>query len=240
MSGRNGLHGPITMQCITAVLDCQVHFSYDRPMATTVPSTAKGRATRERIVHAAAELVAEEGVAGVTLDDVGRRAPASRSQLYHYFDDRDDLVRAVVDVTTDAVLGGQAEMLEQLDSWAGFDRWCDALVTLQHERQARGGCPIGSLAGQLAERDPDVRAAIADGLGRWEAHVRDGLIRMQDNGDLASGADPTMLATTTMAALQGGLLLTQVRRDPEQLRIALDAARTVLRAARGTPSNADE
>jgi hypothetical protein len=34
-----------------------------------------------------------------------------------------------------------------------------------------------------------------------------------------------------MASLQGGLLLTQVRRDPAQLRIALDAARVVLRAA---------
>jgi len=39
------------------------------------------------------------------------------------------------------------------------------------------------------------------------------------------------LATATMVSIQGGLLLTQVRRDPKQLRIALDAARVVLRAA---------
>ena len=35
----------------------------------------------------------------------------------------------------------------------------------------------------------------------------------------------------TMASLQGGLLLTQVRRDPNQLRIALNAARDNLRVA---------
>jgi hypothetical protein len=34
-----------------------------------------------------------------------------------------------------------------------------------------------------------------------------------------------------MALLQGGLLLTQVRRDPDQLQIALDAARSLLRTA---------
>jgi hypothetical protein len=34
-----------------------------------------------------------------------------------------------------------------------------------------------------------------------------------------------------MASLQGGLLLTQVRRDPNQLRIALNAARDNLRVA---------
>lgn len=201
-------------------------------MVMQTPATAKGRATRERIVRTAAELVAEHGVAAVSLDDVGRRAPASRSQLYHYFADKDALIRAVVDATSDAVLGAQKGLLEHLDSWAGIDRWFGAMVELQRERSARGGCPIGSLAGQLAERDPGARAAIADGLGRWEAHLRDGLTRMRDRGELASDADPAPLATATMATLQGGLLLTQVRRDPEQLRIALNAARTLLHAAR--------
>lgn len=55
---------------------------------------------------------------------------------------------------------------------------------------------------------------------------------MRERGKLAPDADPAALATATMAALQGGLLLTPVRRDPEQLRIAHDAARTLLRAAR--------
>jgi AcrR family transcriptional regulator len=196
-----------------------------------MPATSKGRATRERILQAAAELVAEKGAAGVSLDDVRAMTGASRSQLYHYFDDRDDLVRAVIDVTTDAVLDVQGELLDHLDSWTGIDRWFDALVALQVERQARGGCSIGSLAGQLAERDPDARAAIANGLERWESHLRDGLTRMKDRGKLRSNADPAELATATMASLQGGLLLTQVRRDPRQLRIALDAARANLRLA---------
>jgi TetR/AcrR family transcriptional regulator, transcriptional repressor for nem operon len=200
-------------------------------MAASIPTTERGRATRRRIVQAAAELVAEKGAAAASLDDVGARSGASRSQLYHYFEDRDDLIRAVIDTTTEAVLGAQIGLLDELDSWAGIDRWFQALVELQIERHARGGCPIGTLAGQLAERDPEARAAIADGLGRWELHLRQGLERMQARGKLRAGADPAGLATATMAAIQGGLLLTQVRRDPQQLRIALDAARTVLRNA---------
>lgn len=202
-------------------------------MAAVLPATPKGRATRDRIIRATAELISEGGVAAVSLDDVGRLAPASRSQLYHYFDDKDALIRAVVGATSDAILGAQDELLEQLDSWAGLDRWFDALVALQRARQARGGCPLGSLAGQLAERDPLARAAIADGLDRWEERLCEGLRRMQERGALASAADPARLATATMAAVQGGLLLTQVRRDPEQLRIALEAARNVLTGHRG-------
>src|SRR5216684_899647 len=101
------------------------------------PATAKGRATRERIVQAAAELIVEKGVAGMSLDDGRARTGASRSQLYHFFEDRDDLVRAVVDATTDAVLGRQDEFLEHLDSWAGIDRWFDFMVHHQVARQAR-------------------------------------------------------------------------------------------------------
>ncbi len=195
------------------------------------PATAKGRATRERIVQAAAELVAEKGAAGMSLDDVRARTGASRSQLYHYFEDRDDLVHAVIDVTADSVLDRQGELLDHLDSWAGIDRWFDTLVQDQIDRQARGGCPIGCLAGQLAESDPDARAAIAAGLERYEAHLRDGLTRMQARGKLHKDADPAALAIATMASMQGGLLLTQVRRDPRQLRIALNAARNNLRLA---------
>jgi AcrR family transcriptional regulator len=200
-------------------------------MSPLQPSTAKGQSTRARIVQAAAALVAEKGAAGMSLDDVGGRAHASRSQLYHYFDDRDDLIRAVVDATTDSVLLAQDELLDHLDSWAGIDRWFRTLVALQKQREARGGCPIGSLVGQLAERDPLAREALADGFERWEAHLRDGLERMQARGRLSVTADPAGLATATMALLQGGLLLTQVRRDPKQLRTALAAARVLLRSA---------
>ncbi|PYR64085.1 MAG: TetR family transcriptional regulator [Acidobacteria bacterium] len=175
------------------------------------PATAKGRAMRERIVQAAAELVAEKGVAGVSLDDVRARTSASRSQLYHYFEDRDDLIRAVVEATTDAVLGRQDELFDDLDSWAGIDRWFEFMIQHQIEQQARGGC----------------------GFDRWEAHVREGLTRMKSHGKLRKDADPAALATATMASIQGGLLLTQVRRDPHQLRIALTAARNNLRVAAG-------
>jgi TetR/AcrR family transcriptional regulator, transcriptional repressor for nem operon len=200
-------------------------------VASTVPSTEKGRATRGRIVQATAQLVAEHGAAAATLDGVCARASVSRSQLYHYFEDRDDLIHSVIESTADAVLGSQGRLLDELDSWAGIDRWFAALVMLQVERQAAGGCPLGSLAGQLAERDPRFRAAIADGFARWEQHLRDGLERMRERGKLHAYVDPARLATATMASLEGGLVLAQIRRDPNQLRIALDGARTFLRAA---------
>ncbi len=204
-------------------------------MASAQPATVRGRETRERIVRAAAELVAERGVAGTSLDDVRTRAHASKSQLYHYFSDRDDLMRAVARTASDDVLGGQAELFAQLDTIDGLRAWTDALVTLQQTRRAKGGCPIGSLAGQLAERDEGARLALVDGLDRWESAIREGLERMAARGELRLDADPGALAQRTLAAVQGGLLLTQIRRDPSQLRSALDGALDAILAARALP-----
>jgi TetR/AcrR family transcriptional repressor of nem operon len=198
------------------------------------PKTAKGRATRDRIVAAASDLIGERGVAETSLDDVIERAGASKSQLYHYFEDRGALLRAVVVHNTDSVLGG----LGPLDGWNAIRSWFDSMVAGQVERHARGGCRLGSLVAQLAEADEEVRLALAASFARWEAYVRDGLRSMQAQGKLARHADPDELATATMAAIQGGLLLTQTRRDPGQLAIALDAAYTHLRAHAATARRA--
>ena len=53
---------------------------------------------------------------------------------------------------------------------------------------------------------------------------------MQMRGKLDRSADPERLATATLAAIQGGLVLTQSRRDPGQLAIAVDAAYAHLRS----------
>jgi TetR/AcrR family transcriptional repressor of nem operon len=210
---------------------CTIRYRTRDRVTAHLPTTEKGRATRRRILDAACRLIAERGVAAVSLEDVEREAGVGRSQLYHYFDGRDDLLRAVIDTTTELVLGSQNGLLDNLDSLAAIDRWFDGLVALQEQGGAVGGCPIGSLVGQLAERDEQTRAALASGFERWEQPLVDGLSRMQERSELRPDASVETLADITMAAIQGGLLLTQVRRDPEQLRRALAGARAALAAA---------
>ena len=106
----------------------------------------------------------------------------------------------------------------------------DAMVEPQVEREACGGCPIGTLVGQLAEADESARLELADAFARREARMREGLRSMQLQCKLDAGADVGLLAATSLAAMQGGLLLTQPRRDPRQLAMALDAANAHLQA----------
>lgn len=185
--------------------------------------TARGAATRARIVEAAADLVFACGVAETSLDAVLAASGTHKSQLYHYFADKDDLVLAVIERQTERVLAAQAPHLQDLDSPAGLRRWRDGLVALQRDRHCAGGCPVGSLAAELADAERP-RALLAASFARWESYLVAGLSAMRDRGELRAGADPADLATAIMTALQGGLLLTDTTRSTRPLELALDMA----------------
>ncbi len=186
--------------------------------------TAKGRATRTRIVERAAELMYRQGVAATSTEEILAAAGVSNSQLYHYFADKQDLTRAVIAHQIEAVLRPQETMLDGLDSFAALERWRDDVVAFAAQPEHQGGCPIGSLASELANLDEAARVDLAAGLERWETAIRLGLGAMRDRGELRSDADPEHLALATLAALQGGLLLVQTSKDATPLRAGLDAA----------------
>jgi TetR/AcrR family transcriptional regulator, transcriptional repressor for nem operon len=113
-------------------------------------------------------------------------------------------------------------MLAALDSLEGLRAWRDFLVKHQEELECLGGCPIGSLGSELPRPTTRPRAKVAAGLARLEHGIRSGLRAMHARGQLGT-VDPDELALATLAALQGGLLLTQIQRSTKPLRSALDA-----------------
>jgi AcrR family transcriptional regulator len=185
--------------------------------------TAQGAATRRRIVVAAADLVARQGVARTTLDDVRGATSTSKSQLYHYFTDKADLVRSVIEHHRDAVLAEQRLVDEPVDSLEGLQRWRYRTIATHRRHGFTRPCPLGRLAGELAGDDA-ARPVLDAAFDSWRAQLAAGLSRMLERGFLRPEADPATLSAALLAAVQGGLLLACVTRDARPLQAALDAA----------------
>jgi AcrR family transcriptional regulator len=184
--------------------------------------TAKGEATRNRIVEATADRILAAGIGATSLDDVRADSATSKSQLFHYFPGgKAELVRAVVALQGQRVV--EAQELGALDTYEQWERWRDAV--LQHYGSMHGwGCPIGSLASEAAGTDPELAEQITNYMLDWRARLQDGLTRM-------GVADPDRLAASILAAVQGGLMLTQFEQALWPLEAALDGALGQLRAA---------
>jgi len=195
------------------------------------PRTGRGRASRERIVESAAELFAERGVAGTSLDDVLAAAGAGKSQLYHYFSGRDELVAAAVGLRCTQVLAGLTQALGSVASMAGLAQALAGFVA-GFEQMGLPGCPIGSLAAEVAERNDDARRQAAAGFDAWERLFADALERMRQRGELRADASPAVLATALLASIEGGMVLSQTRKDPAPLHVAVEAGLAHVRTYR--------
>ena len=192
-----------------------------RPVRNPEPGfTAKGTRTRSRIVTAAAQLIHDHGVAGTTIEQVRAAAEVSGSQLYHYFADKDALVQAVIDHQADTIVHNHEHF--DLDTIKGLRAWRDAVLAQATSTEGRGGCPLGSLVGQLAESDHAARGHLATGFQRWCDTLTDHLQRAQAAGRLTARVEPADLAVTLLSALQGGLVLAQAQRLTAPLETALN------------------
>src|SRR5262249_57403212 len=116
--------------------------------------TARGAATRERIVAGAAALIYEWGVASTSLDDIMAATRTSKSQLYHYFADKDALVHEVIRRQLGRVVAGQETELREFRSWAGMQRWRDHMVEVTRVTGGVGGGPPRSPAHPPARPPP--------------------------------------------------------------------------------------
>jgi len=185
--------------------------------------TRRGAATRKRIVDAAANLTYAHGVDRTSLDDVMAESGVSKSQLYHYFADKDALISEVITLQTERVLGAQQPHLGALDSLSALRSWRDTIVQLNDGIHGKG-CPLGSLASELVNDSEPARKQLAGSFAVWSNSIEQGLVKMRERGELAASANPHELATALLCAVQGGLLLAKTARSSHPLRVALDMA----------------
>jgi AcrR family transcriptional regulator len=171
--------------------------------------TAKGRATRDRIVQAAAQLIVTEGLSASNMENVRKAASVSGSQLAHYFADKSALIRAVIRRQIGVVLDFHRQpTLRDLDSFEDFERWIDLNMRYLRRIGTSGGTPTyHALTAQLAKSDTATRDTLAEGYWRWVELLEAAIQRMKGNGALMASADPRRLALTIISAHQGGATL---------------------------------
>ena len=87
--------------------------------ARPAPPTARGRARRERLVDAAAQLVAERGFHVVGISDIGAAAGVTGSAIYRHFATKTELLVAVLDRVVDGLLAGADAIVARSSDPAG-------------------------------------------------------------------------------------------------------------------------
>jgi AcrR family transcriptional regulator len=183
--------------------------------------TAKGAATRQRIVEGAALLVRERGVANVGLDDIRAATATSKSQLFHYFPDgKADLMLAVAKYEAGQVIADQMPQLGDLTTWRKWQAWRRRVIQIYDVQ--RQGCALSALTSQLAA--PSTRQVVNALTDEWYGYLADGVRALKASGEIDARVDVPKTATAILAAVTGGATLLQSTDRMDYLEDALTEA----------------
>ncbi|RDH78244.1 TetR/AcrR family transcriptional regulator [Mycolicibacterium moriokaense] len=191
--------------------------------------TAKGRATRQRIVEGAAAEIREAGISVATLDDILARTHTSKSQLFHYFPGgKEQLLLAVAEYEAQMVLDDQQPYLGELTSWAAWQRWRDAVVDrYRHQGQH---CPLAVLMSEIGRTTPGAQAVTSALMDKWHREIAHGVRHMQSVHRADARLDADRVAAALLAGIQGGVGVLLATGDIGYLEAALDVGIGSLRS----------
>lgn len=205
----------------------------------TEPAPTKRCDTRRKMLISAAEVMRERGAAGVTIDEVLARSGAPRGSVYYHFPDgRNQMLTEALRYSGDSITA----MIDDAAGW-GSRALLNEFVEFWERQLTEGdfaaGCPVVAAAIGSDDDEPKLSAEAGAILGRWctaltRAFVNDGF----------EDADAASLAVTSIAALEGAVLLSRSTRtaDPlrqvgEQLEFLIKAREFVVR--NGIPGKQD-
>lgn len=198
--------------------------------------------TKQKLIEAAMELFAFQGYGNTGLAQIARKAGVLPGSLYHFFPTKEDLLAATLQErlrllapeVLDPIWSRIDDPIERV--FGLLDGYRQMLIVTEFSH----GCPIGNLAIELAESNPNIRPLLAANFDNWLDAVGACFADAADR--LPEGADPRQLAVFVLTTMEGAVMLARTHRDFD----AYDAAVATLRdyverlIAAGTAGEAPE
>ncbi len=190
----------------------------------------KGEQTRERILDTAADLVVQRGFGATSMQELQERAGVNRGTLYFHFPGKEDLGLAVLERARRGFLAFLREALTGDTPGERLERFFQAALRAHRATGFVGGCLWGNTALEMADAGGDaryvriVRAVFAE----WIEMTRAVIAEAQESGQVRGDLKAADLALQVVCTIEGGIMLSRLRKSEVPLRTCLEALRQTL------------
>lgn len=182
---------------------------------------AHGEGTREKILAAAGELIAEQGWDRVTTRAIAKRAGVNSALIHYYFGTRDALLRAAAEFV---LISEMDESFGALLTVNDAGELADRIASWLRESGAHSTVTVVTLeAVRQATRNDEVRT--------WMIEIWKGYLGVLVEAAQAAGVDNPEGVGVLLGAVLDGLFLYRLADPDLDIEPALEAIRTLLQAA---------
>lgn len=179
-------------------------------------------ATREALIDATKDLLAEGGYVRTSPRKILERSGAGQGSLYHHFKGKSDLAAAALEEVSGEMRVDADRLLEDPDPIVAISSWLAA------PRDALRGCRLGRLVAEPILDEPAITAPISAYFRHIESVLADRVAEARRAGRLSAGLEPADVAAALVAVVQGGYVLARSTGDAEAMRRAQRAAIALL------------
>jgi TetR/AcrR family transcriptional repressor of nem operon len=195
-------------------------------------STMQKQNTKLRMISSALDLFHRFGVNGTSVDDVLKRSKTGKSQFTHYFKTKEGMVSFAVQHLHQMIQAGQTPTGYDIKTWRDFEGWFQKYIDFQESVDCERSCPIGTIGGDLTKQNKKARRDVLKFLEWSREKLTTFFSERKTAGELTQEAKPQELADFCIAIMQGGMLLSKMRRDTEMFKNASSQAIKYIRSLR--------
>ncbi len=188
--------------------------------------------TRERMIQTALDLFHRQGVNGTSIDQVLEKSGTGKGQFSHYFKTKDGLVHAVLQYLHEVIRSGKAPTGYNVRTWEDMDAWFDKYIRFQMEVAYELSCPLGTIGNDIADDQELLRQDVRLFFEWCHGQLARFFAERKAAGEMVPAADPDGLADLCLAVMQGGMLMTKLRRDPASFKNAAAQALAHIKSLR--------
>jgi AcrR family transcriptional regulator len=173
---------------------------------TDIPDDTGERSARDRILHAACELIAERGIGGARIAQIAKAAGVSTALVHYHFQTREALLRETLDYAFD--LASAVRMRAAGDNGENSEgsaakRLADVVEqSLPTTDPGRAEWKLWAELWLGAARDESLRPIAAQMYGRYRAWIAAAVAEGVAAGEFAE-VDPAETADLAMALIDG-------------------------------------
>lgn len=171
--------------------------------------------TKSTLLNEAMALMLGKGFSATSVDEICQRAGVTKGSFFHYFKDKEDLGRALLDhywqVGHERLR--EAAQRRDVDPLERLYAYIDWFVEISKNPQIPKSCLFGNFAQELSKTHPRLRQQTWRGFEGWAGEITRDLDAVKARYPLRTDVDTQSLARHFIAIYEGSLILTKAKQD---------------------------
>ena len=193
-----------------------------------VAMATKGDVTRERILEAARALFNTKGFGATSINDLVEASGLQKGSIYFHFPGKDAIGLTVLEEARNSFMDFLSDSLTGDSPYLCLENFFRDVMGKHLATGFVGGCIFGNTALEMGDNDKRYAEIIDQVFDQWIGKIEKIVVAAQEKGELRDDISGNALARNIVAVIEGGIMMSRVKKDEVPLRECLEVLRKTL------------